>query len=76
MKTKFNLSVSISLEEAEILEKAEGILEQICHVFNEHNECEMCPMHAICNEKLKGVSTPNTILYHIQNVLDVDEEEE
>ena len=76
MKTKFELSVTISPEEAKILEKAECILEKICHSFDEHSECDMCPMHAICHEKLKGGSTPNSILYHIQNVLDVEEEEE
>ena len=74
MKTKFELSVTISPEEAEILKKAEGILDKICHAFNEHSECDMCPMHAICHEKLNGVSTPNDILYYVQNVLDVEEE--
>ena len=74
MKNKFELSVSISPEEAKILKKAESILENICHVFNEHSKCDMCPMHAICYEKLKGVSTPNGILYHVLNVLNVEEE--
>ena len=75
MKTKFELSVSISPEEQEILKKAEHILEEICLTFNEHNQCTICPMHAICNEKLKGVSTPHSILYHIYNkALTVEEE--
>ena len=74
MKTKFELSVSISSEEAEILKKAENILEEICFTFDEHNQCNLCPMYAICNERLKGVSTPHNILYSIQNVLDIEEE--
>lgn len=75
MKTKLELSVSISPEEREILKKAESILEEICLTFNDHNQCKMCPMHAICSEKLKGVSTPHSILYHIHtNALNVEEE--
>lgn len=74
MKTKFELSVSISPEEKKILEKAESILENICHTFDERNQCDTCPMHAICYEKLKGVSTPHSILYNIQNALNVEED--
>lgn len=76
MKTELKLSVSISLEEAKILQQAYSILESICFTFNNHGECKICPMHAICNEKLNGVSTPHGILYHVQNVLDVKEEKE
>lgn len=74
MKTKFELSVTISPEEAEILEKAENILQEICFAFDERNQCDMCPMYAICHEKLKGLSTPYSILCNIQNVLDVEKE--
>lgn len=75
MKTKFELSVTISPEEREILQKAESILQEICLTFDEHNQCEVCPMHTICQEKLKGVSTPHSILYHIHtNALNVEEE--
>ena len=75
MKTKFELSVTISPKEREILKKAEQILEEICLTFDEHNQCEVCPMHTICQEKLKGLSTPQSILYHIHtNALRVEEE--
>lgn len=75
MKTKFELSVSISPEEREILRKAESILEEICLTFEEHNQCAICPMHAICQEKLRGTSTPHSVLYHIHtNALNVEEE--
>lgn len=75
MKTKFELSVTISPEEREVLRKAEGILEEICLTFDEHNQCDMCPMYTICQEKLKGTSTPHSILYHIHtNALNVEEE--
>lgn len=75
MKTKFELSVTISPEEREILKKAEQILEEICLTFEEQNQCELCPMHTICQEKLKGRSTPHSILYHIHtNALRVEEE--
>ena len=74
MKTKFELSVTISPEEREILRKAESILEEICFTFDEHNQCGICPMHSICHEKLNGVSTPHGILYHIHtNALNVEE---
>ena len=75
MKTKFELSVSISPEERGILQQAESILEQICFTFDEHNQCDRCPMHTICYEKLKSVSTPHSILYEIHTkALDVEEE--
>ena len=62
MKTKFELSVSISPEENEILEKAESILQKICAVFDERNQCDMCPMYTACNDHLKGYATPHVIL--------------
>lgn len=75
MKTKFEISVSISPEEQKILQKAEDILEKICLAFDEHNQCEMCPMHTICQEKLVGLATPHSILYHIHtNALNIEEE--
>lgn len=75
MKTKFELSVSISKEEKEILEKAENILEKICFAFDECNQCDLCPMHTICHQKLVGLSTPHSILYHIHtDALNVEEE--
>ena len=74
MKTKFELSVSISPEEAEILKKAESILEKICFAFDERSQCDMCPMYTICRENLNGLSTPHSVLYHIQNALNVEEE--
>lgn len=75
MKTKFELSVSISPEERAILQQAESILEQICFAFDEHDQCDRCPIYTICHEKLKGVSTLHSILYEIHTkVLDVEEE--
>lgn len=75
MKTKFELSVSISPEEREILRKAENILEEICLTFDERSQCDICPMYTICHEKLRGTSTPHSILYHIHtNALTVEEE--
>ena len=53
MKTKFELSITISEEERDIIEKAENILQEICLTFYEHNQCELCPMHSVCNQKLK-----------------------
>ena len=74
MKTKFELSVTISKEEQETIEKAENILETLCFTFEEHNQCDMCPIHSICSQKLTGVSTPHSLLYHIRNALKVEEE--
>lgn len=75
MKTKFELSITISPEELEILQKAESILEEICLTFDTHNQCDMCPMYTICQEKLKGTATPQSILYHIHtNALKVEKE--
>lgn len=74
MKTKFELSVTISKEEQDIIEKAESILEEICFTFDEHNQCALCPMYSICNQKLNDVSTPQSILYGIRNALKVEEE--
>ena len=75
MKTKFELSVTISEEERDIIEKAENILEEICLTFDEHNQCDICPMHSVCSQKLNGVSTPHSILYNIRNSLKVEGEE-
>ena len=75
MKTKFELSITISEEERDILERAENILEEICLTFDEHNQCELCPMHSVCSQKLNGVSTPHSILYNIRNSLKVEGEE-
>lgn len=74
MKTKFELSVTISEEEREIIEKAENILETLCFTFDEHNQCDICPIHSICHQKLNGVATPHSVLYHIRNALKVEEE--
>ena len=74
MKTKFELSVTISKEEQDIIEKAETILQEICFTFDDHNQCELCPMYPICNQKLNGVSTPHSILYGIRNALKVEGE--
>lgn len=74
MKTKFELSVSISPEEHEILKKAESILQDICCAFDDRNQCDMCPMHTICYERLNEYNTPHTILYNIQNVLNIERE--
>lgn len=75
MKTKFELSVTISEEERDIIEKAENILQEICLTFDEHNQCELCPMHSTCTQKLNHVSTPHSILYNIRNSLEVEGEE-
>ena len=75
MKTKFELTVTISEEERDIIEKAENILEEICLTFDEHNQCELCPMHSVCIQKLNNVSTPHSILYNIRNALKVEGEE-
>ena len=74
MKTKFELSVSISPEEHEILAKAENILESVCLAFSEHDHCDKCPMQAICENKL-GMATPANLLYHIRYALDIEGEE-
>ena len=74
MKTKYELSVSISPEEAKILQQAENILEGVCLAFEEYDQCVICPMHPICQEKLRGAFTPHSILYNIQKVLKVEEE--
>lgn len=75
MKTKFELTVTISEEERETIEKAENILQEICFTFDDHNQCELCPMHSICDQKLNNVSTPHSILYNIRNALKVGGEE-
>lgn len=75
MKTKFELSVTISKEEQEAIEKAENILETLCFTFDEHNQCDMCPIHSICYQKLNGISTPHSILYNIRNSLKIEGEE-
>ena len=72
MKTKFELYIEISEEERDAIEKAENILEEICLTFDEHNQCELCPMHSICQQKLNGTATPHSILYHIRNSLKVE----
>lgn len=76
MKTKFELSVTISEEERDIIEKAENILEEICFTFDEHNQCELCPMHSVCNQKLNNTTTPHNVLYHIRGSLKVEGEED
>ena len=73
MKTKFELSVTISPEEQEILQKAEGILQEICFTFDENNQCKLCPMRSVCNKVLNNIATPDNILYHIRNALKVEE---
>ena len=75
MKTKFELSVTISEEEKDIIEKAENILQEICFTFDEHNQCELCPMYSICTKVLNDVTTPHNILYDIRNSLKVEKEE-
>ena len=75
MKTKFELSVTISEEERDAIEKAENVLQEICFTFDEHNQCDLCPMHSVCSQKLNGISTPHSILYNIRNSLKVEGEE-
>ena len=75
MKTKLELSITISKEERDIIEKAESILQEICFTFDEHNQCELCPMHSICSQKINDPSTPHSILYNIRNSLKVEGEE-
>ena len=74
MKTKFELSITISEEERKAIEKAENILETLCSTFAEYNQCDMCPIHSICSQKLNGVTTPHNLLYRIRNALKVEEE--
>ena len=74
MKTKLKLSITISEEERDIIEKAENILEEICFTFDEHNQCELCPMHSICIKVLNNTTTPQNVLYHIRNSLKVEGE--
>ena len=73
MKTKLELSVTISEEEINTIEKAETILQEICFTFDGHNQCELCPMYSICTKTLNDVTTPHNILYHIRNSLKVEE---
>lgn len=75
MKTKFELSVTISEEERDAIEKAESILEEICLTFDEHNQCELCPMHSVCSKVLNDTTTPHNVLYNIRNSLKVEGEE-
>ena len=75
MKTKLELSITISKEERDIIEKAENILEEICFTFDEHNQCELCPMHSICIKDLNKATTPQNVLYRIRNLIKVEEEE-
>lgn len=73
MKTKFELSVTISPEEDDILRQAESILEKICFAFDEHNQCELCPLKNPCNRL--GNMTPQGVVYAAINALTVEVEE-
>ena len=74
MKTKLELSVTISLEEEEILRGAERIIEEICRTFENHEQCELCPLHSLCN-RLGNIMTPQGVIYAAANALNVEEEE-
>ena len=73
MKTKFNLSVTISPEEEDTLRQAETILEKVCHAFDEHNQCELCPLKSLC-DRLGNIMTPQGAIYAAANALIVEEE--
>lgn len=75
MKTKLELSVTVSKEEIKTIEKAETILQEICYTFYEHDQCTLCPMHSICTQTLNNITTPHNVLHHIRNSLKVEGEE-
>ena len=72
MKTKFELAVTISPKEEDILRQAKSILQNICSVFDEHNQCELCPLKNPCN-RLNNM-TPQSVVYAATNALTVEEE--
>ena len=73
MKTKFELSVTISPEEEDILRQAETILEKVCQAFDSHEQCELCPLKNLC-DRLNGYMTPQGVIYAAANALTVEEE--
>lgn len=74
MKTKIELSVTISKEEQKAIEEVENLLERLCNTFDEHNQCNLCPIHSICSQQINNDTTLSNILYHIRNSLKVEEE--
>lgn len=74
MKTKLELSVTISPEEEDTLRQAETILEKICQAFDEHNQCELCPLKNLC-DRLGNIMTPQGVIYAAANALIVEGEE-
>lgn len=74
MKTKFELAVTISPEEEDILRQAESILEKVCYAFDNHEQCELCPFKNLCN-RLDNTMTPQGVIYAAANALTVEEEE-
>lgn len=73
MKTKLELSVTISPEEENILRQAQTILEEICQAFANHQQCELCPLKNLCN-RLGSIMTPQGVIYAAANALTVEEE--
>ena len=74
MKTKLELSITISPEEEDILRQAETILEKVCQAFNNHEQCELCPLKNLCN-RIDTIMTPSGVIYAAANALTVEEEE-
>lgn len=74
MKTKLELSVTISPKEEDILRQAETILEKVCQAFDNHEQCELCPLRNLC-ERIGNVMTPARVIYAAVNTLTVEEEE-
>ena len=61
--------IEVSKEEIITLKQAEGILQEVCDVFDEN--CENCPFHdGLCNGQ-----TPANILYKCINALPKESEE-
>ena len=74
MKTKLELSVTISPKEEDILRQAETILEKVCKAFDNHEQCELCPFKGLCDH-LGNIMTPQGVIYAAANALTVEEEE-
>ena len=74
MKTKFELSITISPEEEDTLRQAETILEKVCQAFDNHEQCELCPLKNLC-DRLGNIMTPQGVIYAAANALTVEEEE-
>lgn len=74
MKTKLELSITISPKEEHILRQAETILEKVCQAFDTHQQCELCPLKNLC-DRLGNIMTPQGVIYSAANSLIVEEEE-